>query len=262
MPKRRARSDSLVCEAPEEDIAGVLARAESVNTKKSLGIIRLDFPYPINNGDVDNPKSFGYRVIYYVVKGFTFEMLLSGKMSKAVEKGFIAAVKWLEESGAEGISGDCGYMYLFQDLARKHANVPVFMSSLCQLPFIEMALKPHHKILIMTSSGANFDKIRSTLPQSQSERIVVAGCEDVPYFDALAKVEKVQEDKCAPRLLKLAKKQLAKDKAIWAILIECTQMPAFSNYFREELGVPVFDIITCLNYFHSSRELNVKTRFH
>lgn len=209
---------------------------------------------------MDNPLSFEYRVIYRVVKGFTFEMLLSGKITKPVEKDFIAGVKWLEQQGATGITGDCGYMFLFQSLARTHASVPVFMSSLCQLPLIEMAVESPGKVLILTSCGANFDKIKHVLPQS--ERTVVVGCEDVPGFDAIAKCKKVEESEIVPRVLELAQQAIAANDTIKAILIECTQLPCISDLLRDELQLPVFDIITCLDFFHASRACNPRTRFH
>jgi hypothetical protein len=140
--KRKA----LVQEQPGEDFAEVTKLAAANNRKITLGVLQLNSISPLNNGDVDNPLSFKYRVIYRVVKGFTFEMLLSGK-------DFIAGVKWLEQQGATGITGDCGYMFLFQSLARTHASVPVFMSSLCQLPLIEMAVESPGKVLILTSCG-------------------------------------------------------------------------------------------------------------
>lgn len=38
------------------------------------------------------------------------------------------------------ITGDCGYMMWLQDLARRHTDVPVFMSSLAALPLLETTL--------------------------------------------------------------------------------------------------------------------------
>ena len=154
-------------------------------------------------------------------------------------------------------------MFIFQSLARKHARVPVFMSSLCQLPLIELSLEPPRKVLIMTSDGKHFDNIRAVMPALlDSARAVVCGCEDVPYFDAVAKCAKVEELKAAPLLLKLAKRHLAADKAIGAILFECTQLPAFADYFRAELQLPVYDIVTCLDFFHSARAYNPLIRLH
>lgn len=40
----------------------------------TLGIIRLDYDYPAQAGDIDSPDSFDYDVFYRVVPGLTFEM--------------------------------------------------------------------------------------------------------------------------------------------------------------------------------------------
>jgi len=272
MPKRKKPEAAPALVPPSlgrrlsgEDATAVRAVAADINQKKAFGIIRLDYPYPVGDGDVDNPDSFPYKTIQKVVKGFTFEMLLSGKMTKVVEKRFIEAIKYLEDAGAHGISGDCGYMYIYEELARKHATVPVFMSSLIQLPMIDSALADDAKILVMTSNGANFDKIKSVLKNMCGHvlpKMIIAGCENVPYFDAVARAEKVEESKVAPLLLDLAKKYIAKDKKIKVILFECTQLPAFANCFRMELKMPVYDIVTCLDFYHSARDINTNTRVH
>merc|ERR1719238_2377574 len=89
--------------------------------------VRLGYDYPPALGDIDCPDSFGYDVVYRVVPGLTFAMCQSGKMTEDVEARFIAAVEWLaNEKKYSGITGDCGFMMFFQELARKHTHIPVF----------------------------------------------------------------------------------------------------------------------------------------
>ena len=38
-----------------------------------------------------------------------------------------------------------------------------------------------------------------------------------------------------------------------AILCECTELPAFSDALRTATSLPVFDVVTCLDFFHSAR---------
>ena len=73
---------------------------------------------------------------YKVVPGLTFEMCQKGKMTEEVEKRFNESIKWLvEEEKVKGITGDCGFMR-FQSIARQVTKIPIFMSSLCQLPAV------------------------------------------------------------------------------------------------------------------------------
>merc|ERR1719334_2463303 len=122
----------------KKKLASKVRRRSSGKKKKlkacSLGVIHLDYDYPPAPGDIDSPESFAYDVFYRVVPGLTFEMCQSGKMTPAVEKRFIGKVKELDELGVNGITGACGFMMFFQELARRHTKKPVFISALCCLP--------------------------------------------------------------------------------------------------------------------------------
>ena len=39
---------------------------------------------------------------------------------------------------------------------------------------------------------------------------------------------------------------------IKSILLECTQMPHYAAAIRQSTGLPVFDVVTCVNFFASS----------
>ena len=97
----------------------------------SLGVIHLDYYYPPVPGDMDSTDSFAYPVYYRVVPGLTFEMCQTGRLSPQVAASFAEAVRWLDqEKNVSAISGDCGFMIWFQELARNIANKPVSMSPL------------------------------------------------------------------------------------------------------------------------------------
>merc|ERR1719230_69052 len=98
------------------DVGSTMAKAAC------LGVIRLDYDYPPAPGDIDHPQSFGYDVFYRVVPGLTFEMCQAGKMTPDVEKNFEEALDWLVAKGVTGITGDCGFMMYFQQLARRHTS--------------------------------------------------------------------------------------------------------------------------------------------
>jgi len=62
-------------------------------------------------------------------------------MTPRVEKNFRKAINWLVEvKNVSGISGDCGFMMYFQQLARSLTNKPIFMSALAQMPSITCCL--------------------------------------------------------------------------------------------------------------------------
>ena len=79
-------------------------------------------------------------------------ILLLFRMTVEVENEFIEAVQWLNDQKVSAITGDCGFMMYFQELAAHYTSVPVFMSTLIQLPFVTAAFTPKDKIAVFTAN--------------------------------------------------------------------------------------------------------------
>merc|ERR1719335_1162980 len=216
----------------------------------SLGIVRLDYDYPPAPGDIDHSGSFTYDVYYRAVPGLTFDVCQSGKIPPEVEKEFIEAIKWLCAKGVKGISGDCGFMMWFQALARKHTKKPVFMSSLAHLPAITCAFANFELIAIFTANSQTLKPMKALIKDEcgvdpDERRYIIVGCEDVPGFEAVELGQKVDTVKVTPGIVKKVQDTLKAHPTIRAILMECTELPAYSDAVRAATGLPVFDAITC-----------------
>lgn len=218
-----------------------------------LGVIRLDYDYPPAPGDIDSPKSFAYTVLYRVVPGLTFTMAQEGKLTPEVEKKFIEAVKWLDEQGVHAITGDCGFMLYFQELARKHTKKPVSMSSLVQLNEVEETFHHTEMVAIFTANSVTLKPMEPTIAAecgidlAKDSRFEIVGCQDVDGFEAVARGEKVDTAKVEPGIVQLAKDVLAKNDKIRGFLFECTELPAYSDAVRAATGLPVWDAITSID---------------
>jgi len=220
----------------------------------SLGVVRLDYNYPPAPGDIDSIDSFAYDVYYRVVPGLTFAMCQEGKMTPGVEAEFIEAVKWLDAKGVEAITGDCGFMMWFQELARSVTKKPVIMSSLCHLPAVTCAFNVSEKIAIFTANGETLTPMKDLIRdecgvEMGEERYVIVGCQDVPGFEAVAAGEKVDVKAVTPGMVAKCKATLEAHPTIRAILMECTELPPYSDALRQAFGLPVFDSITCCDFF-------------
>ena len=88
---------------------------------------------------------------------------------------------------------------------------------------------------------------------TQQQRYIVVGCQDVPHFDAVEKGEKVDVKAVTPGMEKKALEVIAANPNIRAILMECTELPPYSDAFRAASGLPVFDAITCCDLFINGR---------
>lgn len=220
----------------------------------SLGIIRLDYDYPPAPGDIDCPETYDYDVFYRVVPGLTFAMCQAGKMTPRVQSEFVEAIAYLEAQGVSGISGDCGFMMYFQDMARTHTKKPVFMSALAQLPAVTCAYGKFEKIAIMTANSKTLSPMRNLIMDEcgvdpEDSRFIIVGCEDVPGFEAVAEGKKVNVDFVTPGMVKKAQATMQANPTCRAILLECTELPPYADALRAALGIPVYDAITCCDFF-------------
>ena len=84
---------------------------------------------------------------------------------------------------------------------------------------------------------------------TQKERYIVVGCQDVPHFDAVEKGEKVDVKAVTPGMEKKALEVLAANPNIRAILMECTELPPYSDALRAKTGLPVYDAISACDFF-------------
>lgn len=229
----------------------------------SLGVIRLDYDYPPAPGDIDCPDSFDCDVYYKVVPGLTFEMCQKGEITEEVKQRFKDSIKWLvEEKKVHGITGDCGFMMNFQSLAREVTKIPIFMSSLCQLPAVTCAYAEKEQIIIMTANGKSLEPMRDLIRDecgvdTQDKRYNIVGCEDVPHFgQAVANGDKVNTKKATKGIVKKAREALKKYPQSRAFLLECTELPPYSDAIRFHTGLPVYDSITACHFFISGHKDN------
>ena len=239
----------------------------SGETKKSaaacLGLILLDDDYEAAPGDIDHPDSFNCDVYYKVVPDLTLEICQKGNVIDEVKDRFKESIKWLvKEKNVNGITGDCGFMMNFQGFARKITKIPIFMSSLCQLPAVTCGFAQKEQIIIMTANGKSLEPMRDLIRDecgvdTQDRRYNIVGCEDVPYFgEAVAKGKKVNTTDAQTGIVKKALDALSKYPQSRAFLLECTELPPYSDAIRFHTGLPVYDSITACHFFISGHKDN------
>jgi len=243
--------------------AKVMKTTKALTRKKSpiLGVVRLDYDYPPAAGDIDCPGSYDYEVLFRVVPGLTFEMAQAGHFTAQVKQDFVQAIHWLESKGVSGITGDCGFMMAFQPIAAQIASVPVFMSSMMQCPMVSIAFDKYDKVLILTANSKTLKPQKDALLSHcgfdvDDARFMIFGCEDVPGFDAVAKGEKVDVEVVTPGIVSMVIHILKAESTIRAILLECTELPPYADALRSATGLPVFDAITCADFFISAYKDN------
>ena len=132
------------------------------------------------------------------------------------------------------------------------------MSALAQLPAVTAAFGQHEKIAIFTANSETLTPMKELIKDEcgvdpDEERFVIVGCQDVPGFEAVALGEKVNVEAVTPGMVEKLKSVITEHPTLRAILMECTELPPYSDAFRAASGLPVFDAITCCDLFINGR---------
>ena len=131
------------------------------------------------------------------------------------------------------------------------------------MPAVTCAYAEHEKVIVMTANSATLtpmsDLIRDECGvDTQNERYIFVGCEDVEGFEAVALGEKVDTAKVEPGIVRKAQETLKKYPEARAFLMECTELPPYSDAVRHATGLPVFDAITNCDFFIHGFKDNVR----
>jgi len=219
---------------------------------ESIGILILDAAYPCIPGNVGNASTFPFPVRYQEVSGASIDRLLNQRDPNLLVP-FIEAAKKLESRGVKAITGACGFMAQFQPQVRAAVNIPVFLTSLLQIPFIfQVTGKPVGVITAnadcLTPEHFKGAGIPDGLP------IVVAGMEGQAEFRGAVLEEKgtLDSDKIEQEVIQVARELLTGNPHIGAILLECSDLPPYAVAVQQELNLPVYDFFTMINYVHTA----------
>lgn len=219
-----------------------------------LGVLKVDVDCKPVAGDLCYPGSFAYKVCYRTLKGLTPEMSESGNISNEAKQELVEAIRYLESQGVTGITGNCGFLLRLQNFAREYTSKPVFLSSLLQLSAITCAYDREEKVAIFTGSKTTLANMRDAIRKEcsvdyASSRYVIVECNTVPGFEKIRQGEKVNEKEIEEGIVKKAMQAAREQPLLVAILMEGAEMPPYSDAVRAATGLPVFDAITCANFF-------------
>jgi hypothetical protein len=232
----------------------VKARLGQVAYGCAIGVLMLDCNIPFVPGDVGNASSFSFPVQYRLVPGATGAAVV-GRQDPALIPHFVEGAHALVDQGVRAITGDCAYMAVYQASVAAAVDVPVFLSSLLQVPMVVSMLGPDRKLAVLVANGATIGEgvLRPAgITEELADRLVVKGLEDKPYFRAAMLDEVGEKDmrRMEEEIVEAAVTVLESNPSVGAFLLECSDMPPYSEAIQRATGLPVFDWIGFINYVH------------
>ena len=217
----------------------------------SIGILMLESKFPRIPGDMGNATTWDFPVLYKVVKNASPDAVVRKADSNLLEL-FITAAQELEKEGVRAITTNCGFLAMFHNEMAAAVNVPVFTSSLMQVPLVHAMLKPTQKVGIITINSQTLSQKHLGAVGVDKVPHVIIGTENEEEFTRaiLDNEMELDVDKSRDDLVKVAAKLVSDHPDVGAVVLECTNMMPYAAAIQEEIDLPVFDIYTLVQMVH------------
>jgi len=235
----------------------MIVRGGYTNYGEDVGILMLDTHFPRLPGDIGNAKTFPFPVMYFTVSGASPSRVVKERDPTLLEP-FIDGARELERRGAKAITTSCGFLALFQEELASAVGVPLFTSSLLQIPFLSRIFGGRGTIGVLTARAQSLTQRHFAQCGADGLPIAVAGMDESLEFRKVFLEEGNPEEICLMdidrvrgELISAAGRLVAEHPDVKAIVLECTNMPPFREAIANETGRPVFDIVTLTKFVYS-----------
>lgn len=248
-------------EQRDPGIHRIVARDDRRSYGMGLGVILLDDVYPAFPGDVRNASAYPFPIQYEIVTGVDIKKLVVDDHKIMCLPPLIRAAQKLEKMGCRAIVAECGYFAYFQREVAASVHVPVFMSSLLQVPFAQQIIGSNRVVGILMANAKYLTNhhLESVGVKIGSNYVIGGAMEDLrcEEFDHLW-TEGLRTDppsadfeKAEAEFLAVATEFFHKHPKMGAMVLECTGFPPFARALQRAIEIPIFSWGTLLDYAYS-----------
>ncbi len=219
-----------------------------------IGVLCLESYFAKPPGHIKNAQTFDFPVAYKIVEGATTERIVDNPDPGLIEP-FVEAARELEREGVKAITGSCGFLALFQRQLADAVAVPVFTSSLIQIPLVHAMQRRDQKVGVVVAKKNALTPAHLEAVGAAGVPICVAGMDDQPEFcEVIIEAERLELDldRFGTELLSVVENLVGENPDIGSIVIECTDMTYFSHLVQRRVNRPVFDLITLTRMVHEA----------
>ena len=223
-------------------------------TEAAVGILMLKTNFPRPPGDIGNPATWPFPVLYEVVAPATVDRVVSANPPiELLVEPFAAAGARLVAAGAQAITTSCGFLALLQETLASRLPVPVMTSSLQQIPQVQAGLAADKRVGVISihagnltarhlaAAGAPVDlPLVGTEGGRELTRVIMA---DLPELD----LEAAERD-----VIEAGERLVAQAPEVGAVVLECTNMAPYARALAAHLGLPVYDIVSLVTWLQGS----------
>jgi len=248
-------------QARDRGIQRIQARPGQRCYGMGLGVIVLDDVYPGFPGDVRNASAYPFPIQYEVAYDVDIDRLVHKKDKAPCLAPIVRAARNLERMGCRAIVAECGYFGYFQQEVAASVQVPVFMSSLLQVPLAQQVIGPEQVVgILLAEADYVVERHLSAVGIQPGSNYVVAGAMDAgrcPEFNHLWTVglrtdpPSALYEKAEKEFLSVAVEFYQAHPNMGVMALECTGFPPFARALQREIDIPLFSYGTLLDYAYS-----------
>ena len=230
-----------------------IVRGGRANYGEAVGILTLDTVFPRIPGDVGNATTFDFPVRFSVVRGASPKRVVH-EQDPALLKPFIDAAQELEAAGCRAITTTCGFLALFQKEMAAAVTVPLFTSSLLQMPLVHRMLGPDQVIGVLTAhSGALSPRVLAAVGAETVPHVVGGGEEAPDFYNVFVQNRnRLDTDTAEAQLVALAARMVERTPHIGAFVCEGTNFSSWGHAIQAATGRPFFDIVTMTRWIYEA----------
>ena len=218
----------------------------------TIGVLGLETYFPKPPGHIKNLEGLGFPIIYETISGATISELIESPSIEYIQP-FIAAAKRLEKEGVSAITGSCGFLALFQKELANAVDIPVFASSLIQLPLAYNMLGDDKVVGVLTANASRLTDAHFKSVGADNIPVVVQGLENTTEFREVileAKREDMDIALIEKEVMQAVDELKRQAPNMGALVLECTDLPPYSAKIQSQLNIPVFDLTTLTTMMH------------
>ena len=218
----------------------------------AVGILMLEARFPRIPGDVGNATTWPFPVLYKVVRGASPDRVVRRRAEGLLE-AFVAGGRELVAEGADGLVTICGFLSLFQADLAAACGVPVATSALKAGPGDRTAAAARqtgrHPDRLRGQPGAGAPGCGWRRPRHAGRRH-----RGRAFFSRVLLGDELELDVAAAErdILDAGDALVARHPEVGAVLLECTNMCPYACALRDRLGLPAFDMVGFVTWFHGA----------
>lgn len=227
-----------------------------------LGVMILDEVYPGFPGDLRNASAYPFPIQYEVMDGLNCRNIGWQKGDDDfILPSILKAAHRLEDLGCKAIMAECGFFSYYQQMVAGEVDIPVFMSSLLQIPFIQQIIGPKKYVGIFCATSGNLseDHLKNVGVDPNSNYYIKGAMDNdgCPQFVSLwddsrrPEIPTANYEKAEADIVASCVDYVNEHPDIGALMLECTGFQPFGRAIQRAVGLPVFDWSTLMDYAYS-----------